>query len=199
MPTGITAPIYKDEPTTMRQFILRCARHMHILARYKEHSVDWEIPQQIEADSSYYNERLAGAERELSTLEKLSEEGIESAAQAYHAKERDEAEAYNAKRNALRMRYENLLEQVLAWGYVEELEGLKRFALEQLTDSISSDCDGSDMTVKEISPQEWYKNTFISLRWDIEHSTEEIEKEKGRVVVINTWLKALHENLEVTG
>ncbi len=199
MPTGITASIYKDEPTTMRQFILRCARSMGPLGRFKEEAMDWEIPRQIEADSSYYNERLAEAERDLSQLEALSERGVEAASKMHYKKERDEAESYNTKRDTLRVRYENLLEQVLAWGYVEELGGLKRFALEQLTDSIRNDCDGGDMTVKELPPQEWYENKLADLRQDIEYSMEEIEKEKRRVVGINRWLKVLHENLKVTG
>ena len=196
MPTGITASIYKDEPTTVRQFILRCARHMHILARYKEHSVDWEIPPQIEPDLSYYSEQLAEEERDLSQLEALSERGVEAASKMHYAKERDEAETCNAERNALRIRYKNLLEQVKAWRYVEELEGLKRFALSQLTDSIRSDCYETDVTVEELPPQEWYENKLADLRQDIEYSTGEIEKEKRRVAEINAWLKVLHENLE---
>jgi hypothetical protein len=196
MPTGYTSKIYDGENVTGKEFLLDCARAFGACIEMRDDPLTKEIPDEFKP-STYHEEQLKNY---LIKLEEYKNTSIEDA-EILSMKDYDEAERYrlNAidKDNKLRLRYQKALDEVQKWNPpTKEHEGLKKFAIEQLTESINFDCSGSYYTpIKKLTGQEWLDKKIEECNWNIEYCKKEQKEENERVADRNEWIKQLRESL----
>jgi hypothetical protein len=61
MPTGYTSKIATGEMTSLRHFILTCARGMGALVHMRDEPSDAILPLRLEPDTSYHDDEIARA------------------------------------------------------------------------------------------------------------------------------------------
>jgi hypothetical protein len=106
------------------------------------------------------------------------------------------------KQNKLKVAYEDMLVKANKWvPPTTEHEGLKKFMIEQLSESLTYDC-GPDYYESELSKIESYTYEDVvsdmrdSNKRDIEYHTNELKKDNERVDTRNEWISALYKSLE---
>lgn len=193
MPTGYTAGI--AEGVTFEQFILSCARNFGALIMMRDKPSNAEIP--VFEPSDFYAKNLIESNRELERLKKMTiAEGC-----AESDKEFAEAVESHRKRIAemgvLKSKYEAMLAQVKEWEPpTTDHEGLKKFMVDQLTESIRFDCATEYMTApKQDDPEQWTISQIKRVIGDIERYTEEDKKEVDRTNQRNRWVADLRRSL----
>ena len=197
MATGYTMDIHDGKPVTFDQFALKCSRALGAAIMQRDESPDVEI-RMCELDD-YYATNVEKAQAKLDDASALSDAEWLS----LQADELEEAkkfsEEYIAERDAVRSRYTQMLEQVEGWvPPTGEHEGLKKFMIEQLQDSIKWDCGDYTPHVPEALPVHEYRAKKIeSLAKSLGYAAESLAKEKALVASQNAWVTALRDSLKV--
>lgn len=196
MPTGYTSKIYDGDEQTGKEFLMTCARAFGATIEMRDMSLDAKIPEEFKP-STYHQEQITKAREELLKYTEMTiEEASKFADLEYNQKLKDDKK-YNDKKLALRDRYQNTLGEVLNWEPpTSEHEGLKKFAIEQLQESIKWDCTiyPHEEHVKE-TPQEYIERKMSDSLRNIEYHQKEWDKEVKRTNERNLWIKQLRESL----
>ena len=205
MPTGYTAPVESGEITDLRPFVLRCARAFGALVMFRDHpvdsGVDWDhVEEQIRKDAEatikWNRERLQEAERRRDRLDTMTDDEIH----AEIRKDRDRAVQYwieqerqKAEENA---KYDAMLAKVLQWEPpTPDHTNLKKFMVDQLTDSKRSHYPAPDPHLYDITPDEWRKKERDDIERDLEHYERRLKEHMGVVEERIQWIKALLDSL----
>lgn len=198
MPTGYTSIVADNENFTFPEFAMRCARNFGALIMMRDEPLDAPIPEKFEPSDYYKNEyEKAKAAYENFIVNPPSDEDLEKQYNEYVAHETERFVAASADKDIKRRRYNAMLSEVLKWQPpTPEHEGLKKFMIDQLHDSIEFDCseyrpiisDREEYIARNRSG-EYLKEEldFYEKRWH-----EEIERTNSR----NKWLKELRESLK---
>lgn len=198
MPTGYTSIVADNENFTFPEFAMRCARNFGALIMMRDEPLDAPIPEKFEPSDYYKNEyEKAKAAYENFIVNPPSDEDLEKQYNEYVAHETERFAADSAEKDIKRRRYNAMLSKVLKWQPPTlEYEGLKKFMIDQLHDSIEFDCseyrpiisDREEYIARNRSG-EYLKEEldFYEKRWH-----EEIERTNSR----NKWLKELRESLK---
>lgn len=197
MPTGYTSKIYEGKEQTGKEFLMTCARAFGATIEMRDMGLDAEIPEEFQP-STYHQEQINIArENLLKYTEMTIEEASELAEMEYNQKLIDNKK-YNDKKFALRDRYQNTLGEVLNWEPpTSEHEGLKKFAIEQLQESIKWDCTIYPReNYKKETPQEYIERKIGESLKDIEYYQKKWEEEVKRTNACNLWIKQLRESLK---
>ncbi len=98
-----------------------------------------------------------------------------------------------------RARYEAMIAKVEAWTPpTPDHDGLKKFMLDQLRESVEWDCGGfggSGPAPTRQTEAEWKAEALAQARHQIEHYTAEHAKEIERVNGRNEWIRDLRASL----
>jgi hypothetical protein len=196
MPTGYTAAV--KDGITFEQFALRCARAMGALVTLRDEPMDAPLPEKLEP-SSYYANKVAETQAELSRLHALTPEQAETEASRRHA----EAVTYNQQRideiNALRSRYLFLLTEVKLWQPpTTEHEPFKDFMIEQLESSLRFDCDVSYYVMnqpKQRTGDEYRSEQVLEALRSLTYYQQQYANEVERTAERNAWLQQLRASL----
>jgi len=196
MPTGYTERLYDGEQT-FEEYVWRCARMMGPLFSIRDARLDSPIPDVLECDVSYEQERLSEISARLEAA--CSWTPVEAAHEAQLAYERLHASwaAHCTAVEARKQRYLKMLRQVVDWKPpTPEHEGLKVAMVQQLRSSITADCHAGPAPT--MVPSQEYRDTVIKRALsDIEYYSENIQKAKNRTAESNEWLDALREAVPV--
>ena len=194
MPTGYTAPVQSGEITDFKDFALLCARGMGALVMMRDEPLDATIPTEFQP-SDYYRKQLKKARARLNDVQGWSESKAEQeAAQAYK-----EALGYYEERlretSEQIARYRAMLAMVEAWSPpTADHVGLKRFMVEQLTESIRF--DSYTLSLPERFTGEQFKaNEIERAQRDIAHHEQSYADDVRRTNERNAWLRELRESL----
>lgn len=195
MPTSYTAPV-GDGKLNFNQFVWRCARGMGALFSMRDDSLDAKIPEKI-STSSYHQDAIDAALKRRAELDDLPWEEVVAALHTSYdeaIKRRAEAEAERLKTKA---NYEKMLAEVNAWvPPTQDHEGLKRFMIEQLQDSIKWDCSPSSWPEPQLtSAKEWLEEQYASIADDIAYHKRELARETDAVAAVNQWLADLRSSV----
>jgi hypothetical protein len=195
MPTGYTDEIAYDIP--FEKFVLTCARAFGALIMMRDERLDAPIPEKFEP-SSFHQEMIDKTEARIIAVSAMTAELAETEAQAEYQKEVDYRTSDRKKRDGLRVKYEAMLVQVLAWiPPTPDHNALKTFMQNQIEESIKWDCElGFDESEPEKQNGEaWRVEQLLDLKRDLEYhkkkNAEEIERTEQR----NAWVSALRSNL----
>lgn len=202
MPTGYTDQIKIDTPFS--EWAMKCARAFGALIMMRDDSADAPIPQEFQADTSYYDRGIEAAQTRLMQLADMTNEQLA----ADLAKHNDEQRASRLKSHLqaveTRAKYERMLLLVNEWEPpTPDHTGMKKFMQEQITESIKFDCHDDDEFLDSCypiftgTPQEWRERQLAkehqSLAYHNENRQGEIERTRQR----NEWVKALRGSLSV--
>lgn len=196
MPTGYTSKIYDGEKCDWKDFVLLCSRAFGALVAMRDDSLDTEIPEEFKP-SSYCKDQLKKAKDDLSKYTSMTIEEVNILVEKNY-NNRIIANNNNIKENNnLKERYETVLKEVEKWTPPSsEHASLKKYAIDQLKDSIKFDCHNYDYEIKKESPEEFIKNNIEKCLKDIDYYTKEWNKEVERTKERNLWVKQLRESLK---
>lgn len=198
MPTGYTSIVADNENFTFPEFAMRCARNFGALIMMRDEPLDAPIPEKFEPSDYYKNEyEKAKAAYDNFIANPPTDEDLEKQYNEYVAHETERFVADSAEKDIKRRRYNAMLSKVLEWQPpTPEHEGLKKFMIDQLQDSIESDCieyrplfPNQDEYIARNRNSKYLKEEldFYEKQWH-----DEIERTNSR----NKWLKELRESLK---
>ncbi len=194
MATGYTHKI--ADGISFNEFVMSCARAFGALVTMKDEDADAKIP--VFEASSYHVEAIKAAKTGLAKMEAMSESKATTEARKAHKATLDANLVGVRKAEYLKKQYQGMLNHVKNWHPpTTEHQGLKDFMAEQITTSISHDCDTSyykDPCL--LTGKAWKRKQIKRFRWDLDYHTkenaEDIERTSGR----NDWVRELQESLK---
>lgn len=197
MPTGYTDGVQSGKITEFNEYAMLCARAFGATILMRDDPLDAEIPEF--EPSTFYRDNLDKAKKELAAFESMTSDERRNMHEQEHAENVATAEKYIAERNVQRHRYEAMLEKAKAFTPpTAKHEGLAKFMVEQLRESIESDCDGDYWENEKVKTpfDEWETQRLESLRKNIGRYAEEWQKEQTRTEGRNRWVRELRKALE---
>lgn len=200
MPTGYTARVYEGD-TSLKNYILGCARAFGALAFMRDEPLDAPIPKSIpDNDDAYYQEEYEKACKRFDELRAMTDEEIHKEADSSYEEQRAMWKRSIERIEKENARYDAMLEKVRAWdcSINPDLAPVKGFAIEQLLKSredISWVKKHFD-EIKRQSDEEWYRQQIEICSRDISHYKSKLLKEKKRREEANQWLADLYASLE---
>ena len=187
MPTGYTAKL-ADSGESFEDFVIRCA---HAFTVHDE-----PIPRAGWKVDPYHREELKKAKEGVRRVEGLSEEDCEKEAKAWIRRQVEQRDAYKKKALAVKERLVGMKAKVSGWTPpTEDHVELKKFMLQQLSETIERDGEGDYEIRKTYSAKEWKADTLKELRRDVEYHQKELKLEIKRVATLNRWMKDLRRSL----
>lgn len=195
MPTGYTEDIYEGKDVSFSDFALKCARAFGACIEQRDDDPN-DKPKLIEKnnDDSYHIKRINEAKKWKKPT-KVEFDAYVKKQIAYYNEKID-------KQNKLKDSYQKMLDKANAWTPpTKEHEGLKKFMIEQLTESMEFDCSNDYYqrelnNIKQLTYNQYVKNMRASNKRDIEYHTNELKKDNERVDNRNAWISALYKSLE---
>jgi len=194
MPTGYT----HDIPTgiTFRQFALNCARAFGANVTMRDEPSDKPI--EVYEPSDYHAKQVETATAEMIRLKALDVEAITSERDAEYQSSMESWNQGKANEEKQEASYRAMLAQVDVWTPpTSEHNGIKKFMVEQITESIRFDCSGDYFKTPPAKhdPMTWWANKIAKTQRDIEYHSDENDKEIKRTNERNAWNAALIESL----
>lgn len=195
MPSGYTSTLHDGEQS-FPDFALTCARAFGALITLRDESIDAPIPDTIEP-STWAAEQAEKDRARIAEIEAWTEvEADDAAHRAWHSAWTRWNEQ-RIKTEARRARYQAMLTQVRAWQppTAEHVE-MKRFMVDQLTESLRWDCyETAEPT--EMTGTEYALAEVDRARRDLARHLDDQEQENERAAGRTAWIQALRQSLEV--
>ena len=199
MPTGVTGEIYEGD-TDVVKFLHRVGRGMGFAIEQRDSDYAQPVkPLEREPGDGYYRTSVENDEKALDDLMKMTTvETTKAATQKYKEELVARQEALD-KRAALKARYLAVREKVQEWVIPEELESVRKYALEQLDLSIEHDCGESrylDREPVQQTGEEWLEGQLKMRRESLKRGREELQKAIERDTDREKHIKLFLESLE---
>jgi hypothetical protein len=195
VPTGYTADVADGNVTDFTEFALRCARNFGALITMRDSAPDAKIPSELQPNS-YYPNALEKAQTRLAEVMGWDEHQADIEAQKDYKFALDVAEESKRRKDLKLQRYEAMLEQAQVWqAPTPEHAALKRFMVDQLTESIRFDCSYV-IAYPTRKPGSVYKDDALKkAHKDVEYHAKKMSEEYERTRERNKWIKALRDSL----
>jgi len=199
MPTGYTAYIEDGEVSSGNDFIMLCARAFGATISMRDEPLNKPIPEKFEI-SSYNNNQLETAKLNLSKIENMSNDDIQTEIDLEYNKNQ---QYYKNKIEENKIQYNrhiNILNEIKKWiPPTLDHNELKQFAINQIN-LVLSDYAESDYyidKINEVKPtiDQWKREKIESIKKDILYYTKEINAETKRIESRNDWIKQLRDSL----
>ena len=194
MPTGYTADIYEGKNVSFRDFALKCARAFGACIEQRDDDAN-DKPKLIEKTKDNYHIKKLEEAKKWNKPTKAEFDDYVKKQIAY-------CNEQNEKQLKLKASYQKMLDKVNDWNPpTKEHEGLKKFMISQLTESLDFDC-GNDYyqrelnNIKQLTYNQYVKNMRASNKRDIEYHTNELKKDNERTDNRNAWISALYKSLD---
>jgi hypothetical protein len=204
MPTGYTSGIIDGKTKTFEEYAKQCMRAFGATIHMRDDSLNSEY--EPRTPSSYYTDRIFELQKELDDLKNTSDEKLLENIKSKYAEQKE----YLAKRVLEKEKTRTLLYKFLntAINYnppTEEHVGIKKFMIEQLEMTISSDCD-TDYELTELQKLKSLANNVdvaqireeltSSINESLEYYQKEFNKELKRCTDSNLWVEHFLQSLE---
>lgn len=195
MPSGYTSDIYEGKDVSAKEFILKCARAFGATILMRDEPLDKEIPT-FKPDKFYLSE-LEKVKQKLEIYKNMS---VEEAQKMLDNSFEKEVESYHKRmknNSELEERYRKVLNGVNQWSPPSDDHiKLKEYAINQLEESISFDCNQSYLNppVKQ-DATEWLDLMINDTENKIVRYKQQWDEEVKRTNERNEWVKALKESL----
>jgi hypothetical protein len=198
MPTGYTADVADGKVTDFRTFALRCARAFGATIMQRDDPAN--DPPKLREVSSYEIEAVARDEQRVAALAAMTDADAQREAAAEYAAAVKRNREYAEETRAKRARYEAMLAAARAWvPPTAEHEPMKKFMIEQLTESIKFDCHDDlwpEPTRK--SGRAWLAEQRQHAHESLGRSIKRLQEERDRVDGANAWIGALYDSLSAS-
>ena len=198
MGTGYTYGIFEGKYNSPKDFVKECLRNFGVLIHMRDDPLYTPIPTEITTDS-YYQERVKEAKANYTALMRKSPMCWEldyNSALSQAALEKDEQEAKSKEEAVLLRKY---VDAVSNWDCDPEYQGVKDFALQQL--SITEPSPGTYAAERywdlyQGGLEEYKKNTLEQARKDIDYAEKSLKEEMERNADRNRFLQGFFKDLE---
>ena len=196
MPTGYTCGVQDGTLTDFPTFALQCARAFGAMVTLREEPLDAPLPDSF-GPEAYYVERVTRAEVELGRVLQLTPAECKAGAETAHADAVRYRDDYLAKKKEQRARYAAMLAKAKAWKAPSpDHAELAKFMVDQLKDSIRSDCGDYVPKVEPLlSGQEWKYLQVSRATEELERARKSLAEEETRAHSRSKWLRELRESL----
>ncbi|WP_382307342.1 hypothetical protein [Herbiconiux sp. UC225_62] len=198
MPTGYTADLYDGKEVSFAEFAMTCSRAFGALVLLRDEPLDAPVPE-FKVDD-YFTQRLEKAESAIATGYARSMRDWAALEEKARTEANEAREAYFDRQAQILDRYENMLAQVRAWeAPTSEHEGLKKFMIEQLEESIRFDGGGSSWyrVTEPMTAHEYRRKVLDDLHKEREAARESLRDEEKRVAGRNQWVHDLRVSLGI--
>lgn len=191
MPTGYTSDIYTGKKVEFKDFALSCARAFGACVMQRDDPAD--VKPKIIPEESYHTEKL----KKLKKFKKPTKAQFES----YVKKTIADNKKSIKEKNELKKRYSDMLEKAKNWQPpTKEHEGLKKFMIEQIINSIDFDCelDYYEHEIKVVSAmtyKDYVTKKLTEHNRSIERHKEYEAKDLNNIKQRNKWIKDLYNSL----
>ena len=196
MPTGYTASI--KDGIDFKTFVMNCARAFGACVTIRDEPGGGDRIPEVFEPSDHHAMAVARARYDLAAIAAMTPAELEQAASnewaVSEARRLSRLDDIHNQREA----YKAMLNKVLAWvPPTPEHEGLRDFMQEQITTSISFDCDGGSYTtpIVRMTGEDWAASRRASLEKDVRYHENEHAKEVDRAANRTAWVRALRESL----
>ena len=198
MPTGYTSIVAENENFTFPEFAMRCARNFGAFIMMRDEPLDAPIPEKFEPSDYYKNEyERAKAAYDDFIANPPTYEGLEKQYNEYVALEKERFIADFAEKDIKRRRYNAMLLKVLKWQPpTPEHEGLKKFMIDQLHDSIDFDCKEYQPVISDREEYIAHNQSGKYLKEELDFYEKQWHDEIERTNSRNKWLKELRKSLK---
>ena len=203
MPTGYTEPILKGKITEFKDYAKLCMRAFGATIHMKDDYLDVEYEPRV--PEKFYHEKIIELKSELDMLIKMSDEEILDKRQTeikndikYH-----EEKLIETKENEEKLL--KMLKSATTWEPpTDEHSGIKKFMIEQITETLKYDADSKWYVLEIKRLNELLTNINLSkvkehyskkLNKDIQYYIERGELEIKRVKESNKWVEQLLKSL----
>jgi len=195
MPTGYTLDLHDGKDITFEEFALKCARAFGALIDMRDEPIDTPTPEKLEP-SDYHLKELEKAAKRFEEIKDWDDEKAQEEAERLYQEALKKREESIKKIEQIRKRYEDMLLKVRQWKPpTPDHEGLKKFMIQQLEESIEFDCFIPEMP-QRLSGEELRKQQIEKILSDIEYHGKEYVEEVNRVYERNKWLLLLRKSLK---
>ncbi len=195
MPTGYTADVGEGKVTSLRTFILRCARGFGALIHMRDEAMDAPLPDEIKPDTKYYDSSIERAREGLSKLANASRVELQKMYDDEQLAAQESDKKYAQEKALTRSRYNQMLEEVNSWTAPSaDHAGLKKFMKEQLEKSIEFDCSEYKTSIN-VDFEQWLHNKLKVLAKDVGYYEQKRVEEIARTNERNKWLQDLLKSL----
>lgn len=197
MPTGYTSKIYEGKTkVTLQDFTLGCARAFGALVTMRDDAADAKIPTEFKP-SPFYRDKIASEKKCLATTLKWTDKDARREATASYKKEVAAYREIRREHRTLASRYKAMLAEVRKWqpptpGH----DGLKKFMISQLEDSLQHDCYAPTTPV----PTPWSvfrDNEILRMQKSIAYYSDEHNKEVDRCRERTIWVRSLLDSFGI--
>jgi len=186
---------YVGEGISFEKWAMLCARNFGACIEMREESMDKPIPQEFKP-SDYHVKERKDAERELEKYKKMSLKDAEKFLEKEYEKTLKERQDTLKSYRELRKKYEDMRMKVVSWHAPENHDGLKKFMIQQLDESIRFDCNEDYIEMpKKKNAKTWLNEKILKCIKDIEYHEKEYEAEVSRIKSRNNWIRELRESL----
>ena len=194
MPTGYTADIYDGKDISFSDFALKCARAFGACIEQRDDDPN-DKPKLIEKTKDNYHIKKIEKAKKWKKPTKAEFDAYVKNQTAYYNEQID-------KQNKLKASYQKMLDKANAWTPpTKEHEGLKKFMINQLTESMEFDCSNDYYqrelnNIKQLTYNQYVNDMRASNKRDIEYHTNALREDNERVDTRNAWISALYKSLE---
>jgi hypothetical protein len=198
MATGYTHDVSERDDMPFEEFAWNCARAFGALIHLRDSGWDAEVT--IPKESSYHRKSLLQAENELKSLEKMTLSQAKKRAEKEHQESVKSAQDALDRQARIKVRYERMLAKVQAWiPPSEDHNGMKKFMIQQLQESIEHDCDGDyyrRMLKERVkSPRSWLNAQIRQAKDNIQYHQEHAKEDHQRQVNVAKWITLLQHSI----
>lgn len=175
MATGYTECIKKG--IDFKTFVLRCSRAFGPC---------------VMKPSKYYTNKVKKTKQELDNLKKMTHEDAERACVREYNEYNKRYEENVREKSELKEKYEVMLSEVRKWQPPsKDYNGLKKFMIEQINQSIKWDCSPPDPIEPKKSGKEWLKSRIKSCKYDLKYYSKEEKQENNNYEFRKKWIEKL--------
>lgn len=188
MPTGYTTDIYNGKDVSFRDFALNCARAFGACVMQRDDPADEIMPEE-----SYHAEAL----KKLGKFKKPTKAEFDS----YVIERITDCKETIDKMKKLQTAYNKKIKEAQDWNPpTPEHEGLKKFMIQQLTDSMQFDCsyyhyESELKKLNNMTYDDYFEQQKQHHKRHIEHHTKYLEKDLDNIRKRNKWIQDLYNSL----
>ncbi len=191
MPTGYTLDISNGKDVSFRDFALNCARAFGACVMQRDDPAD-EKPK-IMPEESYHADKL----KEIGEFKKPTKTQYSNYIKTKIADCKESID----KKKKLQKAYAAKIKEAQNWNPpTPDHEGLKKFMIQQLTESMEFDCacthnESELKKLNEMTYNDYLIQEKEHHKWHIKYHTEYLEKDLNTIRQRNKWIQDLYNSL----
>lgn len=203
MPTEYTAKLYSGEEQSFEEFAIQCSRAFGAFSHMKDEPFYDNVPEMIPFDLSFHHERISHALQLFVDFQNKSDYAIEVKMRQEYEYSLEKLQATVQRKKAAQQRYEAMLAKVESWNPpTEDHKNIKEFMIQQLKDSLASDCS-TEYEKREIQELQQNKETVEQyrarqteiLKKNLDFAKEQLDKEIHSIQEKNQWILDFRKSL----